>query len=299
MTQIDTPKDGRIQAKENEIAVLLALRDYGHLRLVEIGLRVWPNGSPESQRLMAHRTVKRLAGDSFVAKRQNAVGGQSFILTERGANRLRGLGYKAVCGVDLSSVSGPQFWHRTLGTRACLELERQGKTVYGEYTLHRHHAPVDPFELRRALRKLPDGLVLEDGAAFGHAEGEKAAYWLEVESSYKRIDQYIAILKMFKSMAGTELGTEGVYLERLCFVYAPANGHERRLLFSIRKFLAEEHVADPDRFMSEIMMLRCYVDPPFIWRGFHLTDALTLSKQVSTSDLDAVGDPTEELEIGA
>lgn len=298
MTQLPAQKDNRIQAKENDIAVLLALRDYGHLRLAEIGLRVWPRGSPESQRLMAHRTVKRLVAGQFVAGRQNALGGKSFILTERGANKLRGLGYTAACGVDLSSVSGPQFWHRTLGTRACLELEREGKLAYGEYTLHRHFAPVDPFELRKALKKLPDGLILEDGHKHGHGAGEKAAYWLEVESSYKRIDQYIAILAMFKSMAGTEIGSAGVYLERLCFVYAPAQGHERRLLTAIRKFLTEEQVTDPNRFMSEIMMLRCHVDPPFVWRGYQLTNALELSQQLGPLELDKLGDTTEELEIG-
>jgi len=298
MTQTRTVKDGRIHAKENEIAVLLALRDYGHLRLNEIGLRVWPAGSPESQRLMAHRTVKRLVAGQYVASRQNALGGQSYILTERGANRLRGLGYPAVCGVDLSSVSGPQFWHRTLGTRACLELERQGRLAYGEYTLHRSFAPVDPFELKAALRKLPDGLVLEDGREYGHSEGEKAAIWLEVESSYKRLDQYISILTMFKSTAGTEIGEAGIYLERLCFVYAPAQGHERRLLGAIRKFLDEQPVADPDRFMSEILMLRCHVDPPFVWRGCEMTNALELARRIGPVEYEKLNDTTEELEVG-
>lgn len=65
--------------------------------------------------------------------------------------------------LDLSSVAGSTFFHRTLATRYLIERQIEGFQVAGEYQLLRRKAPFPIDGLVRAMRKLPDGLAWKRG----------------------------------------------------------------------------------------------------------------------------------------
>lgn len=137
-----TTEDGRSVASRNEIVVLKVVRYFGHLRRTEVARAVWPHSSHRSAYLMAYRTVKRMLAKGFLLERANALGGLSLVLAVKGVTKLRELDVSSVEGYDMSSIGGPQFFHRTLGTCFLVDRSRNSQNVFGEYALQRNWAPL-------------------------------------------------------------------------------------------------------------------------------------------------------------
>lgn len=134
MHEMPHAKDGQLAARENEFGVLLSIGLFGHLRGAEIAMAVWPDSPQESGQKMARRTLKRLMNQHEILERPNGLGGISFVLTKRGAARLKAYGEFAD-GYDIQGVQGPTFFHRTLTTAYLVTRQTKGALVMGEYAI--------------------------------------------------------------------------------------------------------------------------------------------------------------------
>jgi hypothetical protein len=268
--------DGRIAAERNELAVLKTVRRYGHVRRTEIARAVWPKSSAASARLMAQRTVKRLRAKGYLAERPNALGGRSLILSVKGVARLREYGFEASDGTELSSISGPQFYHRTISTYYLVERGARGHKVMGEYGLSRNVPPVGRAELTERFRKLPDGIVLVPGRERGYDNTITAADWVEVESAFKPDEELARILDIAWKTGSFLNATETVILDRVVFVYNTKQRHENAILASLRRYLSTHPVENRDAILSSIVFARCEIDIPLVFRGYSEVTALDL-----------------------
>jgi hypothetical protein len=279
--------DGRVVAETNELSVLKAVRQYGHVRRTELARAVWPHSPESSARLMTQRTVKRMRDKGLLGERPNALGGRSLILTTKGVTRLREYGFDAQDGSELSSIAGPQFFHRTMGTCYLIERGARGHTPLGEYALSRASRPIGRTELAERFRKLPDGIVLVPGQERGYDKTVNAADWIEVESSYKPDDEIARILEIAWK-TGSWLNTaETVLLDRVVFVYNTKQRHETTILNSLRRYLKDHPIENRDIILGSIVFARCNVDIPLVFRGYEELTALELLRDKGT-------DPQEE-----
>jgi hypothetical protein len=267
-----TTVDGRKVADDNEMTVLVCVRFYGHLRRSEVARAVWPQSSPASARIMAQRTVKRMLKKGYLIERPNALGGMSLILAAKGVAKLRDAGLEAQEGYDLTSVTGPQFFHRTVGTRYLIERHSQGHRPYGEYAISKGWAPVGKLELAERFGKIPDGLVTVPGPDRGYAQHIVAADWVEVESSYKPEDELDRIFSVAWQVGSWLNTAETVMLDRVLFVYDIRQRHESMILNSLKRYLREHPVHNPEEILQSIALVRCELDPPLVWRGHEELD---------------------------
>ena len=222
--------DGRLLAQQNELTVLKLVRDYGHVRRAEIERGVWPCASGAVARKSCQRTVKRCLDKKWLLERPNALGGLSLVLTTAGAQRLRDVDIVATSGYELSSVTGPQFFHRTLGTRYIIERAAvPGCQGFGEYALSKGFSLVARAEIAHRFGKIPDGLVVVPGASRGYASGLWAADWIEVESSYKpeaELQRIFAIAGHRRTWLNAE---QTIALDGLVFVFDARQSVRRQL----------------------------------------------------------------------
>lgn len=158
------------RATQVQDAALSAFARWGHLRTSDLARAVWPHAKYAEQ--LSGRLVIKLEKAGLVTRRPNAVGGMSYVLTRRGAANAESLGCIAHHGLDLCSVAGATFIHRSIATRYGIEAELQGRTCFGEHLLAGAGTPFTREALRRQFGKLPD-LFEVDGAD---------VRWVEVES---------------------------------------------------------------------------------------------------------------------
>ena len=103
---------GREVARRNELKCMKAVIQFGHLRICEMARAVWPQARYGEQ--VARRTVARMVEQGLLLERRNALGSRSLCVTRGGATWLNARGIEAQHTLDLSSVSGSTFFHRTL-----------------------------------------------------------------------------------------------------------------------------------------------------------------------------------------
>jgi hypothetical protein len=266
-----TTSDGQIVAYQNDSKVLRVLRLFGHLRREEIAMAVWPSSSPKSAYMMAFRTTNRLVEKKMILVKDNTLGGKSYVLAAKGVARLRDMDLPAQEGYELA-YDGPQFFHRTLGTCYLLEKARMGSEVFGEYALLKGFAPTNKDFLNLKYNKLPDGMIVYASETMGYQDGLRGADWIEVESAYKPYDELRkALLLLTKN---SELNTaRSLNLAKLVFVYDSRQAHDRQILRAIKTFLKEKPELSPEHFLPEIVLAKCYIDPPLVWRGMEETSA--------------------------
>jgi len=89
-------KNTLISAHRNEMAVLILVHRYGHVRKQDIARAIWPRSSEKSALVMAHRTIDRLLKKKNLIKIPNTIGGTSYTLRAQGTNRLEGAGVPGV-----------------------------------------------------------------------------------------------------------------------------------------------------------------------------------------------------------
>lgn len=267
--------DNRQVAEQNEIAVLKLVRDFGHLRRIEIARGVWPRSSLAVAEKMAKRTVRRLLEKGLLYERPNSLGGRSLVLSARGVSHLRANGIDAQDGYELSSVAGPHFFHRTLGTRYLIERAARGDHVYGEYALQKNFGPIGRGELRDRFLKLPDGIVLTPGAKRGYDAKIIAADWIEVESSYKPENELGRIFEIAWQVGSWLNTAETVLLDRVLFVYDARQRHENMIRLALQRYLEKHPATNPD-LLSSIVMVRCDIGIPLVWKGYVEFDSVQL-----------------------
>lgn len=261
-------KNTHIRAHRNELAVLHLLHRYGHVRQSDIGRATWPRSTQATTKSMGHRTLTRLLDTKQVVRMGNPLGGYSYLLSAIGANRVGlTLEDEVRSGRGITSVTGQQFIHRTLGTRYLIEKEVAGLTAHGEYAIYRGLSGIPRERIAKEFKKIPDGLVLVSGAARGLDPEFTAVDWIEVESYYKPRAERRKIVALSAKL-GTWIDRDRkMLLDRIVFVYSSMNSHETSLLRGIESYVREQNITNP-HILSSIVLAKCDIRPPFVWVGY-------------------------------
>ncbi|MDA8095036.1 MAG: hypothetical protein M0T84_14255 [Betaproteobacteria bacterium] len=191
---------------DNELAILSWIHRFGHLRMTEI-IRLLNPATPARARRVGQALQRLLEGNALI-ERINPAGTGSFLLSAGGARRLRCLSpaYEgAKSGGSLSSVTGPTFYHRTLGTLFLVEMAVRGHDITTEHEVQQGRMPI-----AREPDKVPDGLYAQDNRQV----------WVEVESSRKPKAKFQSVL---------DFACERARTLPIVFVFDPASGHEARI----------------------------------------------------------------------
>jgi len=272
-------KNTLTSAHRNEMAVLILVHRYGHVRKQDIARAIWPRSSEKSALVMAHRTIDRLLKKKNLIKIPNTIGGTSYTLRAQGANRLEGAGVLGVkSGRGISSISGPQFFHRTLGTRYLIEKGIDDLEAYGEYAIYRGLFGIDRNLFVKKFKKVPDGLLLVPGAQRGMDPEFIAADWVEVESFYKPPREIRKILDLSMKTGEWLDQSKKIMLDRAIFVQSTLNSHEESLHNSIESYINEHKISNPE-LLEKIVIAKCNVELPFVWKGMSERTWLSISQE--------------------
>jgi hypothetical protein len=213
-------------------------------------------------------TVKRLIASGELEERPNSLGGMSLILSPRGARRLSNFEIEADDGRSLSSVDGPQFYHRTLGNRYLIEKLRDGATAFSEYAFIKNRAPVTRAQMSERFNKFPDGLLVYPGAPRGLASHLYAADWVEVESSFKSTDDIEKMIRI-ATRAGSYLNAqENIILERVVFVFDIRQRHEKTLTSYLKREVLSKFPDEAPQLLNSIVFARVCIRTPLVWESY-------------------------------
>ena len=289
---MNTGKNGRALAFENEFAFLNLVHRYGHVRHADIARFIWPRSSRANAKTMAGRTGSRLLRNNEITRVFNPLGGFSYLLTPSGARKIgAALDLDDVkSGAELKSVFGSRFFHRSIGTRYLIEKEIEGFTAYGEYALFRGHDGLSREMFVEKFRRVPDGLVLANGDARGYDEDITLVDWIEVENYYKPPQELNKILEIAMK-SGTWLDTDRkLMLHRVVFVYLSISAHQRSIISGVERFIRAHGVKD-QFLLDSIVLADCEVRPPLSWMGCMEMSWLDVLKN---RGLDEAGKPISE-----
>jgi hypothetical protein len=252
-------RSGRHVARSNELRVVVAVNQFGHLRIAEIARAVWPTARYAEQ--LAARTVARLQRQGVLVSRLNAVGGRSFVISKRGAAWLAVRGHEARHTLDLSSVGGSSFVHRTLASRVLIERRLAGYEVAGEYALQLGRVPFDASALFRAARKKPDGLFWRrDGRGI-------AVHVLEVENSNKPLAELTRVLRWAQWVDRTFDPRARAYLAGLTIAFNADLNHAASIARAGDALWKERSSSEKACLEARINLLHADISPPLVWKG--------------------------------
>lgn len=251
-------RSGREIARANEQKVMKAVAQFGHLRISELARAVWPQARYSEQ--LARRTVARLVTRGLLLERRNALGSKSVCMTRGGAAWLDARGVEAQHTLDLSSVAGSTFIHRTLATRYLIERQIEGFLVAGEYQLLRRKAPFPTDALVKVLRKLPDGLVWQR-----RTEGVMTVELVEQEAAAKARQELERCLRAAE-FVGRSLDAEGRYcIGGLVFVFDRELNHARRILLAARSLWGSRPPAERAALEKRVKLVAVELRDPLVW----------------------------------
>lgn len=235
-----------------------AVAQFGHLRISELSRAVWPMARYGDQ--LARRTAARLVGQGLLLERRNALGSKSLCLTRGGATWLEVRGVEAQHTLDLSSVAGSTFFHRTLATRYLIERKVEGFHVAGEYQLLRRKTPFPIDALVKALRKLPDGMVWQR-----RADGAASVELVEQEAAAKPRQELEKCLKATEYV-GRSLDSEGRYrIGGLVFVFDRELNHARRILLAATSLWGDRPDAERVTLEKRVKLVAVELRDPLMW----------------------------------
>ena len=251
-------QSGRDLARVNELNCVAAVAKWGHLRIQELARACWPKARFAEQ--LAARTSRRLVKQGLLLERRNALGGRSLCLTRAGVAWLDVRGIESQHTLDLTSVSGPTFFHRTFATRYLIERQNAGQYVAGEYLILRRKLPFKIEALSRALRKLPDGFTwsrMPDGAM--------AVELIEQEAASKARGELEKCLRA-AAYVGTNLPGDGVYkLSAVVFVFDGALSHARRILLAANSLWGDKPALERIMLEKRVKLVHVELRPPLVW----------------------------------
>jgi len=249
---------GRDTARANEIRVGAAVAKYGHLRVAEIARVVWPGANyPEH---MAQRTCRRLVIAGYLMARRNALGGTSYVLTRAGAGWLALHRIDARHTLELSSVGGATFIHRTLATRFLIERAIQGARVAGEYEMAKRSPPFSIEWLVKALKKLPDGIVWRQDSA-----GRIGFEWVEVENAAKPKTELLRLLRVAMYAGQTIDGERNARLTRLIIVFDAALNHASQLMRAADELWGDFSPERRAQYENSVHLVSVNLRAPLVW----------------------------------
>lgn len=253
-------RSGRDTARLNELKTTKAVAQFGHLRISELARAVWPRAQYGEQ--LARRTAARLVAQGLLLERRNALGSKSLCLTRGGAAWLDARGIEAQHTLDLSSVAGSTFFHRTLATRYLVECQVEGFQVVGEYQLLRRKLPFPIDPLVKALRKLPDGMVWQR-----RADGAMTVELVEQEAAAKARPELERCLKAAE-FVGRALDGAGRYrVGGLVFVFDRELSHARRILLAATSLWGHLPSAERATLERRVKLVAVELRDPLVWVG--------------------------------
>lgn len=236
-------------------AALRALSDWGHLRASELGRLLWPQAAYGDQ--MAQRLVRRLQQTGEVAGRRNALGGLSYVLTRRGAAALDAMGVDAHHGLELSSIAGATFLHRTLGARYGIERQLMGYRAYGEHAIGRDKAPATRAQLAGRFCKLPDLLLVRRGIVT----------WVEVEAAAKPMRELVACVRIAEHAGKLLIPGSSLIIGGVVFVFDESQGHARRIQRAADEAWNAKATSEKHQLCRRVSLARVELGLPLVWRG--------------------------------
>lgn len=235
-----------------------AVAQFGHLRISELARAVWPQARYGEQ--VARRTVARLIARGLLLERRNALGSKSLCVTRGGAAWLDARGVEAQHTLDLSSVAGSTFFHRTLATRYLIERLVDGFQVAGEYQLLRRKTPFPIDALVKALRKLPDGMVWQR-----RADGTASIELVEQEAAAKARQELEKCLRAAE-FVGQSLDAEGrVRIAGLVFVFDRELNHARRIALAAATLWGNRSHAERVALEKRVKLVAVELRDPLLW----------------------------------
>jgi hypothetical protein len=254
------PRSGRDVARSNEVKCMKAVARFGHLRIAELARAVWPTARFGEQ--VARRTVRRLVDQGLLLERRNALASTSLCITRAGAAWLELRGVEAQHTLDLSSVAGPTFFHRTMASRYLIERQLAGCQVAGEYCILRRALPFNIDGLANALRKLPDGLVWQrrsDGTVGVELVEQEAAPKARAEiEKCLRAAEYVGV-KLPGDTPGTVTG--------VVFVFDRSLNHARRLLLAAASLWGSRPTSERATLEQRVKLVAVEMREPLVWVG--------------------------------
>lgn len=257
-------RGGREVARSNELRCMKAVAYYGHLRIAELARAVWPTARYGEQ--VARRTARRLVEQGLLLERRNALASTSLCVTRAGAAWLELRGVTAQHTLDLSSVGGPTFFHRTMATRYLIERQLSGCQVAGEYLILRRALPFNIDGLAKALRKLPDGLVWQR-----RADGTVGVELVEQEAAPKARAEIEKCLRAAE-FAGTKLPGEAPFtVTGVTFVYDRELNHAKRLLLAASSLWGARTAAERVTLEQRVKLVAVELREPLVWVGSSVT----------------------------
>jgi len=256
-------------AHRNERITLQLVGYFGHLRTLDLAAALYPGVGDKTAYEMARRTVKRLADAGELLERRNAIGGASYVLAKRGVSRLLGMGFAAKAGYEISSVQGGTFFHRALTTSYLLQRMHDGAQPIGEYALLTGQTEFDPIRLKKAYRKLPDGLCISTGQP-GFDASVQVVEWVETEFSYKPDEELDRILALEGAIGPPVAGMGGTVFDRLTVLCDAASGHAERILARIPRWLSMHagRFSTRDAAFESVFIVLADIRPPMAVTGF-------------------------------
>lgn len=255
---------GREVARANELKCTVAVAKFGHLRVAELARAVWPTARYGEQ--VARRTVRRLVDQGLLLERRNALASTSLCLTRAGAAWLELRGIAAQHTLDLSSVAGPTFFHRTMATRYLIERQLTGCQVAGEYRILRRQLPFNIDALARALRKLPDGVVWQR-----RPDGTVGVDLVEQEAAPKARAEVERCLRAAE-FVGTRLPGDAPYtVAGVVFVYDRDLSHTRRVLLAANSLWGGRSVSERVTLEQRVKLVAVELREPLVWVSSSVT----------------------------
>ena len=255
---------GRDVARSNELRCMKAVAQYGHLRIAEMSRAVWPTARYGEQ--VARRTAKRLLAQCLLLERRNALSSTSFCMTRAGAAWLELRGIAAQHTLDLSSVGGPTFFHRTMATRYLIERQLTGGQVAGEYRILRRELPFNIDALARAMRKLPDGLVWQR-----RPDGTVGVELVEQEAAPKARAEIEKCLRAVE-FVGTRLPGDAPYaVAGLVFVFDRDLSHARRVLLAATSLWGSRPASERVTLEQRVKLVAVELREPLVWVSSSVT----------------------------
>lgn len=251
-------RSGRDVARLNELKAMKSVAQFGHLRITELARVVWPQARYAEQ--LARRTAARLVVSGLLLERRNALGSRSLCVTRGGAAWLEVRGVEAQHTLDLSSVAGSTFFHRTLVTRYLIERQVDGFAVAGEYQLLRRKTPFPAEALVKALRKLPDGVVWQR-----RADGVSYVELVEQEAAAKARQELERCLRAAE-LVGRSIDGEGRYkLGGLVFAFDRELGHARRIAQAAASLWGHLPPAERTTLERRVKLVFVELRDPLVW----------------------------------
>jgi hypothetical protein len=263
---------GRETARLNEFKTMKAVAQFGHLRVVELARIVWPHARFGEQ--VARRTAARLVVQGLLLARRNALGSRSLCITRGGATWLDARGIEARHTLDLSSVAGSTFFHRTLATRYLVERQIEGFQVAGEYQILRRKTPFPIEGLVKALRKLPDGLVWQR-----KPDGTVGVELVEQEATKKAKAELESCLRGAE-FVGKPIDPAGLYrVSGLVFVFDRELNHAKRILLAANSLWGDRPHAERALLERRVKLVAVQLRDPLVWVSSTFTTLHDLRKR--------------------